>query len=76
MRNEIDIPKYFFDEVENYGDIAQRVAIWMKNRCIAILKDRADTAFDNMEGCDHDEFIQWEAAYCSSMEALEAVKKL
>ena len=37
----------------------------------AVLKERIDAAFDNMEGCDHDEFIRWEATYVALREVYE-----
>lgn len=47
-----------------------------RNGFIDLIKDREDTAHDNMEGCDHDELIQWGSTYSAMRELRETLEKL
>ena len=56
--------------------VCQVIARWMREECAKVMKDRADAAFDNMEGCDHDEFLRWEATFVSCKDSLEQIRKV
>ena len=47
-----------------------------RNGFIDLIKDREDTAHDNMEGCDAEELIRWGSTYAAMRELREVLERV